>query len=187
MRLFYLLLTSTLILIHCKNNTPINSHLTDATDLSLSEDDLGPLFNYYTLPPKTQQEKDENLIIEYLAEEQISAVRVGNGVYLDMITPGEGESIESHSRVTTHYEGAFLNGKVFDSSYRKNKPLTMRANQGVEGWRITLQQLRVGGKCVAYIPSTLGYGKRGYPPVIPAHTNLKFTIEVLGIEKRETR
>jgi FKBP-type peptidyl-prolyl cis-trans isomerase len=41
--------------------------------------------------------------------------------------------------------------------------------------------MRVGGKRRLYIPSSLGYGAKGSPPVIPASADLVFDVEVHGV------
>lgn len=171
-----------LILLGCSDKTS-EDQSPQQTKPQLSETDLGPLFNYYTPNPQTQQEKDENIIIEFLADQRIDAERIGSGVYMVIEEKGNGPSISRKDRVTTHYEGSILNGKVFDSSYRKNKPLTMGVWQFIQGWQEAIQQLNGGGKGIVFIPSTLGYGKNGYPPVIPPDAILKFEMEVLGVNE----
>ena len=181
----YLFFLTFLLFLSCKQGE--EQKVANTTRPQLSEDDLGPLFNFYTPSPKSQQETDENIIIEYLVENKINADRTGSGIYLVIEKKGDGDPVQLSDRLTTHYEGAFLDGRIFDSSYQKGKPLTMGASQGIKGWQEALLQLNIGGKCVAYVPSTLGYGKRGFSPVIPKNANLKFTIEVLSKVSREVK
>jgi len=52
--------------------------------------------------------------------------------------------------------------------------------QVIKGWDEGIQQLNVGSKARLIIPSDLGYGDRGYPPVIPPKSELIFDVEVVN-------
>ena len=71
-----------------------------------------------------------------------------------------------------------IDGKPFDSSYKKNKPATFRVNGVIKGWSEGLQLMKEGGKSQFFIPQNLAYGKRG--PL--AHRTLIFEVELLKVE-----
>lgn len=42
-------------------------------------------------------------------------------------------------------------------------------------------QLSIGDKALVFIPAHLGYGDRGYPPLIPPNADLVFELEIMDI------
>jgi FKBP-type peptidyl-prolyl cis-trans isomerase FklB len=58
----------------------------------------------------------------------------------------------------------------------------MALNRVVKGWTEALEMMKVGSKWEIYLPSTLAYGDRGYPPDIAPGAALIFEMELVGIE-----
>ena len=67
-----------------------------------------------------------------------------------------------------------------DSSRERAQPLTVSLGQVVRGWGVTLPKMREGEKRILLVPSELGYGSQGHPPVIPRDSYLLFEMECLG-------
>ena len=82
-----------------------------------------------------------------------------------------------------HYRGTFIDGKEFDSSFKRNKPLEFRADQVIKGWTEALMLMKEGDKWRLHIPYQLGYGNDGYGP-IPPKSVLIFEVELLEVKKR---
>ena len=72
------------------------------------------------------------------------------------------------------YHGTLENGNKFDASYDRGSPLdfTLGAGQVIQGWDEGLLHMAVGEKRKLQIPPHMGYGAKGFPPVIPANSVL---------------
>lgn len=96
---------------------------------------------------------------------------------------GTGDKPTSADTVTVHYEGAFIDGAVFDSSYEGGKPATFPLNGLIAAWEMAIPQMRVGETIELAAPASLAYGPRGRGP-IPGGATLLFKVELLSIEGR---
>jgi peptidyl-prolyl cis-trans isomerase A (cyclophilin A) len=107
-----------------------------------------------------------------------------SGLRYQFIQKGDGKKAESGKTVAVHYEGSLENGKVFDSSYPRKKPIEFRLGQGqvIEGWDEGIALLRVGDKARFVIPSDLGYGSRGAGGAIPPNATLIFDVELMDVK-----
>lgn len=109
-------------------------------------------------------------------------LELGDGVYYEIITEGNGEIPADTSRVSAHYEGKLINDTIFDSSYKREQPLKTRCNQVIPGWTKALTHMPVGSTWMVYIPQDQAYGEREMGTIKPFST-LVFKVELLGIEK----
>ncbi|GGF25166.1 peptidylprolyl isomerase [Flavobacterium limi] len=107
-----------------------------------------------------------------------------SGLRYKMIQKGNGKKAEAGKTVSVHYEGSLENGKVFDSSYPRKKPIEFRLGQGqvIEGWDEGIALLQVGDKARFVIPSDLAYGPSGAGGVIPPHATLIFDVELMDVK-----
>ncbi len=108
-----------------------------------------------------------------------------SGIQYVVLTKGEGDKPSATDTVKVHYKGTFLNGDVFDSSYKRNQPAVFPLNRVISGWTEGVQLMSVGAKYKFTIPSDLAYGPNGNPPSIPGNSVLEFEIELLEIQKPE--
>lgn len=106
----------------------------------------------------------------------------GKGVLYHELTAGKGAKPKDDTKLKLHYEGKLMDGTVFDSSYQRGEPVTMRPSQTVPGFWHSLVSMKVGAKWEIYIPYDQAYGNRAAGAVKP-YSDLFFTIEVLGIEE----
>ncbi|MBQ9367353.1 MAG: FKBP-type peptidyl-prolyl cis-trans isomerase [Victivallales bacterium] len=104
-----------------------------------------------------------------------------SGLQYEILTEGSGKSPKPTDKVKVHYEGTLIDGTVFDSSYKRNQPITFPLNQVIKGWTEGLGYAKVGSKLRLVIPPDLGYGSHGVAS-IPPFSTLIFTVELLGIE-----
>ena len=107
-----------------------------------------------------------------------------SGLRYQFIQKGEGKQAEAGKTVSVHYEGSLENGKVFDSSYPRKKPIEFKLGIGqvIEGWDEGIALLKVGDKARFVIPSDLGYGPAGAGGVIPPNATLIFDVELMDVK-----
>jgi FKBP-type peptidyl-prolyl cis-trans isomerase len=96
---------------------------------------------------------------------------------------GTGAEATKGKTVTVHYVGTLTNGSKFDSSRDRNEGFTFQLGAGrvIQGWDEGVAGMKVGGLRKLTIPPELGYGARGFPPVIPPNSTLVFEVELLQV------
>ena len=127
-----------------------------------------------------QVKKDDQLITEYIAKNNLTMTKHSSGMYFEVISPGSGYGAVASSTITVNYEGRLLDGTVFDKT--TTKPMSFKLADVIRGWQIGIPLIENGGKIRLIVPSNLAYGS--YPPSasIPKHAVLDFTIEILSIQ-----
>ena len=107
-----------------------------------------------------------------------------SGLRYKMIQKGSGKKAENGKVVAVHYTGQLEDGKVFDSSIPRKKPIEFPLGQGnvIEGWDEGIALLQVGDKARFVIPSHLGYGSRGAGGAIPPNATLIFDVELIDVK-----
>ena len=126
------------------------------------------------------KEKGEKFLAENAKKEGVKTLP--SGVQYKVIKEGSGAIPADTSKVKVNYEGRTIDVKVFDSSYKRNQPLTLRCNQTIKGWTDAMVHMPVGSVWEVYIPQNLAYGEREQGDIKPFSV-LIFKIELLGIEK----
>ncbi len=97
---------------------------------------------------------------------------------------GTGTEAIAGKRVTVHYVGTLTDGSKFDSSRDRGKGFTFVLGAGnvIKGWDQGVAGMKIGGVRKLTIPAELGYGERGFPPVIPPNSTLLFEVELLSVD-----
>ncbi len=144
-----------------------------------SDPNLSELYRGYFDNPSNQGEFDQNAIIDYAMEHNLSVTRTESGLYYAITQPGNGPTLRYGERVKAHYRGYFMDGTEFDSSYSRGTPLSFQIGQMNQGWNEGLTYFSSGSKGVLLVPSRLAYGEKGFPGYVPPHTVVGFDIEVL--------
>lgn len=106
-----------------------------------------------------------------------------SGLRYKYIQKGAGKQAEKGNTVSVHYSGQLDNGKVFDSSYNRKKPIEFQLGRGmvIEGWDEGIALLKVGDKARFVIPPYLAYGASGAGGVIPPNATLVFDVELVDV------
>lgn len=110
-------------------------------------------------------------------------VELPSGLQYKIISLGTGTKPTADDEVTVNYEGKFLDGKVFDSSYDRKEPATFPLKGVIKGWTEGLQLMNSGSVYEFFIPSDLGYGDNGYGQ-IPGGTTLIFKVELISVKSK---
>ena len=129
---------------------------------------------------KLQKEKDADAVFMAENKSREGVQELPEGIQYEVLKEGSGAKPSPNSRVKAHYRGALLDGKEFDSSFKRNQPFTAGLTQLIRGWQIALPLMPVGSTWRLWIPSDLAYGDYGTGG-IPGGATLVFDIELLEI------
>ncbi len=113
-------------------------------------------------------------------KKKAGVVTLPSGVQYKVIKEGNGPMPKDTSLVKVQYEGKTIDGKVFDSSYKRGTPVELRANQVIKGWTDVLVRMPVGSVWEVYIPQDRAYGEREQRDIKP-FSALIFKIELVSL------
>ena len=108
--------------------------------------------------------------------------KTASGIVITKIKEGTGASPKAGDTVKVHYRGTLVDGKEFDSSYKRGQPATFPLNRVIPCWTEGVQTMKTGGKSKLVCPPNLAYGSSGRPG-IPPDSTLIFEVELLEIAK----
>lgn len=173
----YLILGVVLLAAACTTDTAKNK--------MIAKGEEGPLVERYMKEmianPTAQDHIDRNLIVNLLIDSLWDFQRTASGIYYQIDPPGKGAHPDLNSEIRCHYRGTLLNGKEFDSSYKRRKPLEFTLGKVIAGWQEVIPMLKQGGKGTFIVPSKLAYGAMSHPGgVIKPNSVLIFEIELLS-------
>jgi len=162
---------------------------------ALAQEDLriepragGAIINKFIKELKTKAAEKNKVAGEKFLEENKAkegVVTTESGLQYKVLTEGKGAIPTKDQKVKVHYRGTTIDGKEFDSSYKRNEPATFLPTRVIKGWTEALQLMPVGSKWELYIPSDLAYGARGAGANIGPNSTLIFEVELLDIVKEE--
>jgi len=119
-----------------------------------------------------------------MKEQYPEAVTTESGLMYVLKEKGSGENPSKGAEVKVHYTGKFMDGKVFDSSIDRGKPIefTLGVGHVIKGWDQAISTMKKGEKRILLIPYWLAYGKQGYPGAIPPESHLIFDVELIDFQ-----
>jgi FKBP-type peptidyl-prolyl cis-trans isomerase len=136
---------------------------------------------------KDMSDKNRKEGEEFLAQNKTKegVVTLPSGLEYKILKAGDGPKPTATDKVKCSYRGTLLNGKEFDSSYKRNEPVTFPVNGVIKGWTEALQLMPVGSKWQLFIPPDLAYGERGAGNDIEPNSTLVFEVELVSIEAKD--
>ena len=144
------------------------------SDIEVTRDPNGTLIVNDTLPTETVTPASNNAS---------GYTTTPSGLKYKVIKKGSGAHPKANSIVNVKYTGKLENGKVFDSTdLHGGNPVPLPLNRVIPGWTEGIQLMQPGAVYEFVIPSNLGYGPAGMPPVIPPNATLIFEVELVGIQ-----
>ncbi len=133
---------------------------------------------------KETAEKNKKAGEAFLAEnkKKEGVITLPDGLQYKVLKEGTGKTPKATDRVKVNYRGTLIDGREFDSSYKRGEPAVFQVNAVIAGWAEALQLMKVGSKWEVFIPSSLAYGGKSAGPMIGPDSTLIFEIELLAIE-----
>lgn len=158
---------------------------------AISYQEAGELLDKYFQQLQEKQAAEQAEIAEAMKKEGVeflaaNAKKEGvtvlpSGLQYKVIKAGNGRKPGKSDQVKCHYEGTFVNGEKFDSSYDRKQPAVFGVNQVIAGWTEALQLMSEGSEWQLFIPYNLAYGEAGAPGSIPPYATLVFKVELIEV------
>lgn len=128
---------------------------------------------------KAAREEGEKFLKENAKKPGVTVT--ASGLQYTVLKEGTGKQPKASDTVRCHYEGTLINGKIFDSSYRRGEPADFGLCQVISGWTEGVQLMKEGAKFRFFIPYNLAYGERGAGSDIPPYAALIFDVELIKV------
>jgi len=112
---------------------------------------------------------------------QLETVTTSSGLVYRSLRDGQGAQPKATDTARVHYRGTFPDGREFDSSLTRGKPIEFPLSRVIKCWTEGVQRMKVGGKASLVCPPAIAYGERGAGTVIPPNATLHFEVELLDI------
>ena len=121
-------------------------------------------------------------LIDKAAKEK-GAVKTDSGLIYLSLKEGSGPVPAATDKVKVNYRGTLVDGKEFDSSYKRGQPAEFPLNGVIKCWTEGVQMMKVGGKAKLVCPPEIAYGERGAGGLIPPNATLVFEVELIEVKK----
>ena len=127
---------------------------------------------------------------KFLAEKKITAQKTPSGAFVETITPGTGNLIDSGKYISVNYTGTSWSGKKFDSNTDSTfqhvapYPFIVATGAMIKGFDEAVQLMRMGGRAKVYVPSVLAYAGSPTSPLIKPYEHLIFDIEIVEVKDK---
>jgi FKBP-type peptidyl-prolyl cis-trans isomerase FklB len=125
------------------------------------------------------KEKGEAFLAENEKKEGVKILP--SGLQYRVLKEGDGKHPRKTDTVVVHYKGTLIDGREFDSSYKRGEPAKFGVTQVIKGWTEALQLMKEGSKWMLYIPWRLAYGEKGSGKLIGPNETLVFEVELIAV------
>jgi FKBP-type peptidyl-prolyl cis-trans isomerase FkpA len=135
---------------------------------------------------KIQGDKQAAAGKEFLAKAaaEKGAVQTDSGLIYLSLKEGTGTAPQATDMVKVHYRGTLPDGREFDSSYKRNKPIDFKLDGVIKCWTEGLQKMKPGGKAKLVCPPAIAYGDSGAGEMILPGATIVFEVELLEVVKK---
>lgn len=130
---------------------------------------------------KIEAQKNAGQAFMNINKDKPGVVQLAEGIQYEVLKEGTGAQPSINDKIKAHYKGALLDGKEFDSSFKRNQPFSAPLRSLIRGWQIAIPLMKEGSHWRLWIPSELAYGDRGAGSDIPGGATLLFEVELLEI------
>lgn len=130
-----------------------------------------------------QSKLDESIILTYLENNNIEAIKDSSGLYYSIILEGNGNYPNLNSTIEFKYKGYYTTGDIFGET--NDTSISYPLDTLIPGWQIGVPLISEGGKIILYVPTALAYGQNDSSG-IPGNSILIFEIELIGVIKEST-
>jgi FKBP-type peptidyl-prolyl cis-trans isomerase FklB len=130
---------------------------------------------------KIEAQKNAGQAFLNINKDREGVVQLPEGIQYEVVKEGTGRQPVLADKIKAHYKGALLDGKEFDSSFKRNQPFSAPLTALIKGWQIAIPLMKEGSHWRLWIPSELAYGDRGAGSDIPGGATLMFEVELLEI------
>ena len=132
---------------------------------------------------RMEEEKKRSTGVAFMQKNQArkGVKTMPSGLQYEVLIKGAGPKPKLEDYVTFHYRARTLEGKEYDSSFKKGGPVTYRANGVLPGFTEAIQIMQPGAKWEIYLPPEQAYGRQG--PL--AHQTIILEVELLSIGKKK--
>ena len=107
--------------------------------------------------------------------------KTASGLVYESLKDGSGAHATPQATAQVHYRGTLVDGREFDSSYKRGEPATFPLNRVIPCWTEGVSKMREGGKAKLTCPPEIAYGSRGAGSAVPPNATLTFEVELLKV------
>jgi FKBP-type peptidyl-prolyl cis-trans isomerase len=150
-----------------------------ATLKTFEQDRKHDLEHAKTMRSEKNKKAGETFVAENVKKEGV--VTLPSGLQYKILKQGDGKKPTINDKVVCHYRGTLLDGTEFDSSYKRNEPVTLPVKGLIKGWSEAVQLMPLGSKWQLFVPPHLAYGERVVGGIGP-NAMLVFEVELISIK-----